>query len=108
MDNKIQFRRYTSLSSALQLMLKQYGLAPEFRRRRIYAAWDEASGASAYTVRRYFSEGRLYVTVSSSVLRSQLYFQKNALLEQINRLLGEDELFGGKAGKKYVKELIIK
>ena len=41
--NKIQFRRYTSLASALQLMLRQNGLAPEFNRRRIYSAWDEAS-----------------------------------------------------------------
>lgn len=106
--NKIQFRRYTSLASALQLMLRQNGLAPEFNRRRIYSAWDEASGAGAYTIRRYFKDGKLYVTVNSSVLRSQLHFQKPALLENMNRLLGEDELFGGTPGQKYIKELIIK
>ena len=93
--NKIQFRRYTSLASALQLMLRQNGLAPEFNRRRIDSAWDEASGAGAYTIRRYFKDGKLYVTVNSSVLRSQLHFQKAALLESMNRLLGEDELFSG-------------
>ena len=46
--------------------------------------------------------------MNSSVLRSQLHFQKAALLENMNRLLGEDELFGGTPGQKYIKELIIK
>ena len=85
--NKLQYRRYTSLGDAIRLMLRQNGLGPELDRRRIYAAWDNASGAGAYTLRRYFKEGRLYITVNSSVIRSQLHFQKDALLEKINALL---------------------
>ena len=46
--------------------------------------------------------------MNSSVLRSQLYFQKAALLEKINSLLRKDELFSGGDGFKHVKELIIK
>lgn len=108
MNNKIQYRRYTPIGEALRAMLKFYGLAPELDRRRIYAAWDDASGAGPYTIKRYFKDGRLYVTVNSSVLRSQLYFQKAALLEKINSLLRKDELFSGGDGFKHVKELIIK
>lgn len=109
MNNKIQFRRYTSLGDALRLLMKQSGLEPEFSSRRVYAAWEEASGAGAYTVRRYFRDGKLYITVNSSVLRSQLYFQKKALLERINELLSKDDLFPDRGnGAKYVKELILK
>lgn len=108
MMNKIQYRRYTTLGDALRLLLRQYGLAPELERRRIYEAWDTASGAGAYTVRRYFRDGRLHVTMSSSVLRSQLYFQRDALLEKMNALLRDDGLLAASSGRVYVKELILK
>ena len=55
MNNKIQYRRYTPVGEALRAMLKFYGLAPELDRRRIYAAWDDASGAGPYTIRKYFN-----------------------------------------------------
>lgn len=106
--NKLQYRRYTTLGDALRLLVRQYGLEPELERRRIYAAWDDASGAGPYTIRRYFKDGRLYVTLSSSVLRSQLSFQKADLVERINSLLSEDSMFSDGKGKKYVKELILK
>ena len=46
--------------------------------------------------------------MNSSVIRSQLHFQKDALLEKINALLSEDALFSSGGTKRYVKELIIK
>lgn len=109
MNNKIQFHRYTPVGDALKLLLKQYGLDREFNCRRIYAAWDAASGAKAYTVRKYFREGKLYVTVNSSVLQSQLFFQRRDILRKINELLRDDELFSGNGDRTNpVKELIIK
>lgn len=109
MNNKIQFRRYTALGDALRMLMKQSGLEPELNSRRVYAAWEEASGAGAYTARRYFKDGKLYITVTSSVLRSQLYFQRKALLEKINELLRKDDLFSDNGnGTTYVKELILK
>ena len=68
-----------------------------------------ASGAGRYTVRRFFRDGKLYITVDSSVVRSQLSFQRDALLEKINALLAQDELFtcdDPRAG--CIKELILK
>jgi hypothetical protein len=35
-------------------------------------AWDQASGAAPYTIKRYFRDGKLFITLSSSVLCSQL------------------------------------
>ena len=59
-------------------------------------------------MRRYFRDGRLHVTMSSSVLRSQLYFQRDALLEKMNALLRDDGLLAASSGRVYVKELILK
>ena len=68
MNNKIQYRRYTPVGEALRAMLKFYGLAPELDRRRIYAAWDDASGAGPYTIRKqsaYFIESNSLLLISS-------------------------------------------
>ena len=79
-----------------------------FNTHLVFSAWDDASGAGRYTIKKFFRDGRLYVTVSSSVVRSQLLFQKSALIDKMNALITGNELFCGTAGEKYVKDLIIK
>ena len=97
------------LEELIREYLKAARLTGGLNTHRIYAAWDAASGAGRYTVRRYFRDGRLYITVDSSVVRSQLSFQREALLERINALLAEDELFTRDgAGTGFVRELILK
>ena len=95
------------LEDLIQEYIRTSHLTPGLNTRRIFAAWDAASGASRYTVRRFFRDGKLYITVDSSVVRSQLSFQREALLEKVNALLAQDELFTGD-GSRAVKELILK
>ena len=76
---------------------------------RVFAAWDACSGASAYTLKRFFRGGKLYITLGSSVIRSQLYFQRDVLVEKMNAFLAKDDLFTGEDPTVgYVKELILK
>lgn len=97
------------LGSMLGLFLQENGLTGEWRRHRIYSAWDRASGAAACTLTRNFSKGVLYCGLSSSMVRNQLYFQKDLILKEINRLLREDEMFGmPKDGSDPVKALVLK
>ena len=97
------------LSELIRSWLKSEHLTAGLNTQRIFAAWDAASGAGRYTMRRYFRDGRLYITVDSSVVRSQLYFQREALVARINDLLAQDELFtGDDARVGLVKELILK
>ncbi len=96
------------LSELIRTWLKSEHLTAGLNTQRIFAAWDAASGAGRYTVRRYFRDGRLYITVDSSVVRSQLSFQRDALVEKINALLAADELFTrDDARVGLVKELIL-
>ena len=91
-----EYRRARTLTSGLNTQ-------------RIFAAWDAASGAGRYTIRRYFRDGKLYITVDSSVVRSQLTFQRDTLLAKVNALLAQDELFTRvDADEAVVKELILK
>lgn len=107
--NRIQRKEAVSLGDALMLMLKDLHLGASHNTQRIFEAWDTASGASRYTVKRFFRDGKLYITVDSSVVRSQLSFQKDAILEKINSLLEQDPLFiRDDRTVSFVKELILK
>ena len=97
------------LSELIQEYLRTSKLTSGLNTQRIFAAWDAASGAGRYTIRRFFRDGKLYITVDSSVVRSQLVFQRDTLLAKVNALLAQDELFTRSEGDAdTVKELILK
>lgn len=107
--SRIERKNAQPVGEALRAYLKAYHLTPGLNTQRVFAAWDQASGAAAYTVRRWYRDGILYITLSSSVIRSQLSIQRQFLLEKINTILAGDELFSQDeplAG--YVKELRLK
>lgn len=81
------------MEEVVSAYIKQMKLATGLNTQRIFAAWDACSGAGPYTLRRYFKDGKLYITLSSSVIRNQLLFQKDALVEKMNQHLAQDPLF---------------
>lgn len=97
------------LGDALKDFLKINRLTTGLNTQLVFEAWDNASGAARYTTRRYYRDGKLYITLSSSVVRSQLYFQRDTLVEKINALLGGNDLFTkDEPNVGLVKELILK
>ena len=97
------------VGEALRAWLKAYHLTPGLNTQRVFAAWDQASGAAPYTVRRYYRDGILYITLNSSVIRSQLNIQRQFLLEKMNAILAGDELFTrDEPLVGFVKELRLK
>lgn len=107
--SRIERRTALSMGEVLQLFIKQSGLSQGHNTQRVFEAWDAASGAGKYTSRKYYRDGKLYITLNSSVVRSQLYFQKDLLLEKVNALLEEDPLFiKDEKRVSFVKELILK
>ena len=79
--SRVARKTAVSLSEAIQEYLKVAKLSAGLNTQRIFAAWDAASGAGRYTVRRFFRDGKLYITVDSSVVRSQLSFHRDVLIE---------------------------
>ena len=107
--SRVSRKSAVPLGELIQEYLKASRLAGGHNTQRIFAAWDAASGAARYTVRRFFRDGRLYITVDSSVVRSQLSFQRDTLIEKMNALLAQDELFTRDDPRVgVVQELILK
>lgn len=107
--NSLKRKTAASIGDVMMEYIKHSSLAPQLNSRRIFEAWNTASGAERYTIRRFFRDGKLYITVNSSVVCSQLQFQREALVEKMNEILRRDELFiqdNSKVG--FVKELVIK
>ena len=102
-------KKALSMDEVVRLYIESMKLAPALNTRRIFAAWDAASGAAPYTLKRFFRDGRLYVTLSSSVVRNQLSFQTEALIGKMNHFLSKDSLFAkGDTRASFIKELILK
>lgn len=97
-----------SLAELAPLALRLLGLSPKLEEQRIYAAWDKVSGAARYTVRKYFRNGTLCCTLSSSVVRSSLCRRRSLLISLLNSELLADGLQEGGDGKAGpVKALVL-
>ena len=81
------------METVVQQYIKSMRLAAGLNTQRIFAAWDACSGAGPFTLKRFFRGGKLYITLNSSVIRNQLYFQREELVRKMNAFLSEDELF---------------
>jgi len=107
--NRLPRKHPQLLGDTLKEFFRLYRLSPQINRMKIFEAWNEASGAANYTSKLFFRDGILYVTVSSSVVRSQLSFQIPGVLEKMNSILSSDSLFDPECKDVgYVKELRIK
>ena len=50
----------------------------------VFEAWEAVSGVGRYTSGKFLRDSVLYVTISSSVLRSRLMLQSDAYVKSIN------------------------
>lgn len=89
--------------------VKAMGISASHNSRRVYLAWDEASQAADYTIKRFFRDGTLTITLKSSVVRSVLFLQTDQLIAKINAILDRDELFIKDSPKlRKVEKLVLK
>jgi hypothetical protein len=80
-------------------------LSPGLKKQRVAEVWNEVSGAGRYTLDVMFDKRVLTCVISSSVVRNQLYFQRDVLVGKMNELLSKDILFDENDG---IKTLILK
>jgi len=97
------------MSQVIEMYIKSMKLSSGLNTRRIFAAWDAVSGAAPHTLNRYFRDGKLYITLNSSMIKSQLNLQKDLLKLKINQILDQDELFIKDDPRvRKVEEIILK
>ena len=106
---RINRKNAISLGSAIQEFLKDSRLSSGLNNRLIFSAWDKASGAAPFTLKRFCRDGKLYITLSSSVVRSSLSAQKGLLVEKMNAILSQEDCFTrDDPHASWIKELILK
>lgn len=103
---KIKRSNAEPMSDVLRLFVAVNHLGAGLYRKAVFDAWDEASSAARYSNYKFLKDGVLYVTVSSSLVRSQLMFQKDVILKKMNGILANSEtarLSGFSEGVKDIK-----
>ncbi|MBO4455054.1 MAG: DUF721 domain-containing protein [Bacteroidales bacterium] len=106
---RINRKNALPLAAAIREYLHDTHLSSGLNTRRIFDAWDKASGAGPFTLKRFYRSGKLYITLNSSVVRSQLSGRKEQLLESVNDILARDECFSPEdPAVSWVQELILK
>ena len=107
--NGLRRRDAVGMDELVEDFIRDMKLASGLNRQRVAAAWNSVSGAERYTVDIYVRNKVMYCTLGSSMVRNQLYFQRDVLVEKLNEFLEADTLYddGGKEGPA-VKVLILK
>ncbi len=106
---QIHRKEAIGMDKVVEEFIKSMKITAGLNTQRIFAAWDACSGAGPFTIKRFFRGGKLYITLKSSVIRNQLYFQRDALIEKMNACLAEDPLFtADNRTVSFIRELILK
>lgn len=107
--SRITRKKALSMDEVVSMYIKSMKISSGLNTQCIFSAWDDASGAAQFTLKKFFRDGKLYITLNSSVVRNQLSFQKDALIEKMNDILSRNELFSSDDQRvTFVKELILK
>lgn len=88
---KIRRTSAEPLGDILRLFVVKNKLGYGLFNQEVFRIWDEISGAGRYSTNKYYREGTLHVTIRSSLVRSQLLFQLDAMLMKMNQLLEESD-----------------
>lgn len=92
-DNRFRRKEAVGMEQLVRDFILEMKIASGVNRQRAAEAWNTVSGASAYTLDVSLEKGILYVSLSSSLARNQLYFQRDVLLKKVNEYLEADSLF---------------
>lgn len=108
MKNSLRRRDAVGMDELVEGFIREMKLTAGLNRQRVLAAWNAVSGAQRYTVDVFVKDKVMYCTIGSSMVRNQLYFQKDVLLEQINGYLADDDMYVKEGEPPYIDELILK
>lgn len=80
-----------SLKEAINKLIKRYQLQGKLTETQLNDSWEEIMGKpiAKYTRSLQLNNGRLVVKLSSSVLRQELSYGKDQLIERLNEHFGE-------------------
>lgn len=81
-----------TIGNLLPLFVKEYELEQGLMENRVMTLWEELTGlgvAKATTAKR-LKNRKLYVSLSSSVVRQELFMKRSEIVKELNRCLGKE------------------
>ena len=105
--NKLRRKEAVGMEELMLQYLRDMKLTSGMNRQRATEAWNTVSGASRYTLSVTFERGVMTCAISSSLVRNQLYFQKEALLGQLNEYLRNDSLYVSEE-ETIIKDIVLR
>ena len=81
-----------SLKEVIDDLLNAYKLRGKFNQKRVIASWERIMGKTIAnrTDAVFFKEKKLIIKLNSSVLREELSYSKNKIIQLINEDMGEE------------------
>ena len=92
-SGKMRKHEAVALDELVKQFIKDMKLDAGLNRQRVTEVWSEVSGAGRYTLDVSLEKGVLYCSISSSMVRNQLYFQRDVLVADMNKSLMNDRMF---------------
>jgi hypothetical protein len=106
--NGLRRQEAVGMEELVTQFIRDMKLSSGLGKQRACEAWVKVSGAGRYTLDVSFDKGVMVCVISSSVVRNQLYFQRDRLLKSLNEHLASDELLAGSVEGDVVKTLILR
>ena len=106
--NGLRRQEAVGMEELVTQFIRDMKLSAGLGKQRACEAWAKVSGAGRYTLDVSFDKGVMVCVISSSVVRNQLYFQREKLLKSLNEYLASDELLAGTVGGAIVNTLILR
>lgn len=80
------------IKDILQEFIKEEHLEDGLQRLKIFKVWDLVVGEAGAraTSNKFFRDGVLYCTINSSIIRTQLYYRKDDIALQMNKMLNDN------------------
>ena len=87
-------RNTQNIGDVIRAYLKESGLEKPLKERQLVQSWESLLGKSVAraTTRIYIRERKLYVYLSSSVIRNELFMLQDEILRKLNEAAGEEML----------------
>ena len=85
-----------SMAEAIRAFLKESKLEKPLKERQLVSSWESLLGKSIARATReiYIKDGKLYVSLTSSVIRNELYMLQDEIIRKLNEAAGEELLKG--------------
>ncbi len=81
-----------SIAEVIRAYLRESRLEKPLKERQLVQSWETLLGKSVSraTSKIYLKEGRLFVHLSSSVVKNELFMLQDEILKKLNDAAGED------------------